>query len=309
LHFNTEEMRQILTSASSGTKIAYMFLLLLVGLLAAGVLLTVFARIPALGMGGTAMIYLSSTLQAILAFALPAYLVTAWTHPKPIHYLKIEKSRRMGQKMIFGLLAFLLSYFFVSFLTQWNKGIELPESMHAVERWMRSLEDAALETTDRLLSGESMGSLVLNLVIVAALAAVSEELFFRGALQQFMQEKFHNGHAAVWLSALVFSAVHFQFYGFFPRMALGALLGYLFLYTHNLWIPILVHFINNATVIILAYFRGGTEWMSSMENRQITLPFIMAAMVSAGVTVLLFRVYTKESSGNASQPANTYPLK
>ena len=166
--------------------------------------------------------------------------------------------------------------------------------MQGVEQWMRSLEDQAMDTTMLLLTGDSLVHLLMNLLVVAGwplLGRVSS-----GGTQQFLQEKYRNGHAAVWISALIFSVVHFQFYGFFPRLVLGALLGYLFLYTRNLWIPILVHFINNASVIVLHYFWGESEWMLALEEVELTVPFVTIAVLSAAFTILLFRNYSKRKA-------------
>jgi hypothetical protein len=234
-------------------------------------------------------------LQSIFAIALPAYLAVALTDARPVRYLKIGNNGRMMRKIVFAVMIFCVSYLFASFLAQWNSGMELPESMSGMEQMMRSMEDAAMETTELLLSGSTPGALILNLVIVAGLAAASAELFFRGALQQFLLEKFRNGHTAVWLTALIFSMVHFQFYGFLPRLVLGALLGYLFFYTQNLWIPVIFHFINNATVIVLHYFWGDSEWFSRLDEMPVTFPYLVAAIVSALLTLLLFRIYVKRN--------------
>src|SRR5699024_1154951 len=144
---------------------------------------------------------------------------------KPLQYLKIRSESDINKKILFSVLIFIFSYIFASFLSVWNEGIILPEWLDEVEKVMRTMEDAALETTKLLLSGRTTFSLILNIIVIAGLAAISEELFFRGALQQFIQEKFKNGHLSVWLVALIFSVVHFQFYGFFPRLFLGAILG------------------------------------------------------------------------------------
>jgi len=297
LQFNTEEMRQVLTAATPGTKIAYLFLFLLIGLIMTGMLITFILMIPGLSNGGELVsIYVGSAIQSVFAVALPAFVVAALTHPAPMHYLKIEKSSKMREKIFFALLLFLFSYLFASFLAQWNRGIVLPQSMSGIEQTIRSMEDAALETTDHLLSVDTIGGLLLNLLIVAGFAALAEELFFRGALQQFLQEKFRNGHAAVWVSALIFSMVHFQFYGFLPRLFLGALLGYLFLYTENLWIPILFHFINNATVLVMNYLWRDAGWFNRLEEMPITLPFIAGAVASALLTFLLFLTYNKRTT-------------
>jgi len=265
--------------------------------MATAVLIRFVLMIPALSNGDMVVsIYVSSVLQSVLAIALPAFLVTAMTHPSPLQYLKIEKSRKMTEDVFFALLLFLVSFLFASFLSQWNRGLVLPQSMSGVEEVMRSMEDAALETTHLLLSVDTIGGLLLNLVIVAGLAAVSEELFFRGALQQFMLEKFRSRHAAVWVASLIFSLVHFQFYGFLPRLFLGALLGYLFLYTGNLWIPIFFHFINNATVLVMNYLWRDAGWFRNLNDLSITLPFVAGALVSALLTFLLFSKFYKKRS-------------
>jgi len=281
---------------SPGIQIVYLFLLLLAGLFVAGLLLVLLAFVPGMENGGRATLYLGTTLQAVVAFMLPAYLVIRMSAPAPLEYLKLKGEPEIRQKLAFGVFVFIVSYASVSFLNQWNKGVSLPGALHQVEEWMRSLEDAAMETTHLLLSGGTTLHLILNLLIVAGLAALSEEIFFRGALQQFLGEKFRSGHAAVWIAALLFSMIHFQFYGFFPRLALGALLGYLFLYTGNLWVPIVVHFINNATVIVLSHFWGDTEWMKSLEESELTVPFAVMAAASVAFTILLFRNYRKRNA-------------
>ncbi len=288
-------MRQILTSASPSTKIAFLFLFLLFGLISAGVLIRFILMIPALSSGGELVsIYVGSAMQSVIAIALPVFLVTSLTHPSPLNYLKIEKSEKMSEKVLFSLLLFLVSFVFASFLSQWNRGLVLPQSMHTIEQFMRTMEDAAMETTNLLLSVDTIGGLLLNLLIVAGFAAVSEELFFRGALQQFLMEKVRSRHATVWVTSLIFSLVHFQFYGFLPRLFLGALLGYLFLYTGNLWIPILFHFINNATVLMMNYFWRDAVWFKRLDDISITLPFIAGAVASGLLTFLLFSTYYKK---------------
>lgn len=289
-------MRHVLSTITPGYKIAWLFLFLLIGVVIADIVTRFVLMIPGVGSGEeVTAIYVGSVMQSVLATALPAYLVASLTHTAPARYLKITGSRRMGEKMMFAVLAFIFSYFLASFLTQWNKTIELPAWMSEAEKVFRSMEDAALETTNLLLSGKTIGRLVLNLIIVAGFAAVSEEMFFRGALQQFIQDKFSNGHVAVWVTALVFSLVHFQFYGFVPRLLLGGLLGYLFLYTRNLWVPILFHFINNALIVVLYYFWGDSQWLQQMGEMPVNGRYAFVAGVSTLCTVLLFWAYRGKS--------------
>ncbi len=299
-------MRPLLISASPIFKIAYLFLFLLIGIFIAGIFAGLILMIPGINeYGEISGIYVNTIMQSVFAIALPAYLIVAWTNHKPVYYLKIINDGKLPSKMIFALLVFMVSYFFASFLAQLNKGMILPESMKNIEEMMRSMEDAALGTTDMLLSGKSLGSLIMNLVVVAGFAAISEELFFRGALQQFIYEKLKNDHVSIWLTALVFSLVHFQFYGFLPRLFLGAILGYLFNYTQNLWAPILFHFLNNATVIILNFFWSDREWYKNLEETSVTPVFTGIAIVSLVLTIALFWVYNNQTSKNIYNDTNS----
>lgn len=299
-------MRQLLISASPGFKIAYLFLFLIIGVFIAGIFTGLFLMIPGISDSGLIPgIYINIIMQSVFSIAIPAYLIVAWTNTKPSRYLKLNKDVKLYSKVIFAALVFLFSYLFATFLTQLNKEMVLPESLKGIEEMMRSMEDSALETTNLLLSGKTIGSLILNLTVVAGFAAISEELFFRGALQQFLKEKFKKGHVAVWLTAVVFSLVHFQFYGFLPRLFLGAVLGYLFLYTENLWTPILFHFLNNATVIILNYFWSDIEWYNIIEETPITTTFIGFAFISLTFTIILFWVYNKQKSNKIYNDTNS----
>ena len=291
-------MRQILKNASPKAKIFYLFLMPLAGLMIFAMVLAPVSAVFTEATQPLWYIHLSAILQAIFVFLLPAYFVIAHTTGKPAEYLKMRKSDAMARKLVFGLWMFVFSYVFVSFLNQWNKGISFPDWMQPLEQWMRTMEDSALETTDKLLSGKTIPQLIVNLLIIAGLTAIAEEVFFRGALQQFIKEWLKNPHAAVWLSALVFSAIHLQFYGFFPRLALGALLGYVFLYTHNLWTAIFVHFINNALVILAVFFWGDTDWMAQMDETPLTPAFAFTALVSLVATIVLLRNYKLRTLNN-----------
>lgn len=292
-------MRPIFRSTSPGFRITYLFVLLFIGVIVAGILVHLLQMIPGVGhAGGGSQVYMSSALQSVFAIALPAYLVIAFTEERPVHFLKINNDGKLVQKIIFAILIFCVSYPFASFLARWNSGMELPEWMSDIEAVMQSMENAAMETTELLLSGNTIDALILNLIIVAGMAAISEELFFRGALQQFLMEKFRNGHAAVWVTALLFSVVHFQFYGFLPRLVLGTLLGYLFLYSGNLWVPVVFHFVNNALVIILNFFWSNTGWFVRMEEQPVTFSYFIAALLSALVTFLLFWIYLRRTRKN-----------
>jgi len=141
----------------------------------------------------------------------------------------------------------------VSNLITWNEGLSLPDTFRSVESWMRMQEDNARALSDTFLADTSLSGLMLNLLIVAIMPALGEELLFRGVLQGLLVRWTRSGHVGVLLSALLFSALHLQFFGFFPRLFLGLVLGYAMLYSADLRIPILMHLGNNALITIIAW--------------------------------------------------------
>ena len=115
---------------------------------------------------------------------------------------------------------------------------------------MRNKEDLAKHFTQIILSGEGLYTLLANLVVVAAAAGLTEEFLFRGALQRILGKCTTNPHIIIWLTAILFSTFHLQFYGFVPRMVLGAYLGYLLYWSKSIWLPVFAHFTNNAIAVI-----------------------------------------------------------
>ncbi|KYG83276.1 CPBP family intramembrane glutamic endopeptidase [Roseivirga echinicomitans] len=151
---------------------------------------------------------------------------------------------------VFVTIAFVLVN---GFIIEWNENIQLPEFMAGFERLARQMEDSMKETTEMFTTFDSFGTFLLAFVVVAILPGIGEELLFRGLLQNSLHRWSKNAHLAIWVSAFIFSAIHMQFYGLFPRMVLGALFGYLYLWSGNLWYPIIAHITNNGFALIVAY--------------------------------------------------------
>jgi uncharacterized protein len=125
--------------------------------------------------------------------------------------------------------------------------------MSSVEIWMQDSEKQANQVTEAFLSTSSLITVFSNIVMIAILPALGEELLFRGIVQQLIKKIAGNAHAAIWISAAIFSALHMQFFGFLPRMVLGAMFGYMLEWSGTLWLPIIAHFVNNATAVIAYY--------------------------------------------------------
>ena len=133
---------------------------------------------------------------------------------------------------------------------EWNAELKLPEAFSGVEEWATNMEDSLKELTEFLTRFDSMGYFMMAIVVVAVIPGIGEELLFRGLLQNILVRMFKNTHVAIWVAAIFFSAVHFQFYGFLPRLLLGALFGYLYVWTGNLLVPIVAHFLTIAASLL-----------------------------------------------------------
>ena len=284
-------MQKILEYSSQRTRIIYLLLFSLMGsFVASGILFMAGTSLPSFE--NSIWYYrLSIVLQDIFVVFLPAYTICRWITDNPLQMIGLKKSGKLPQGLFYGLLIFLISYPAIAVIGRWNEQIVLPDSLKVIEDWMRQMEDAAKQVTDLFLSGETIFDLFLNLLIIAAAAAFVEEIFFRGALQQFIEKWLHNGHAAVWIGAFIFSAIHLQFYGFIPRLIMGAVLGYLFLYSRNLWIPILYHFVNNAAVVVVTYFWGESNFLEQMEDKPLTWMSLVVMTSSGLLTYFLFLRY------------------
>jgi membrane protease YdiL (CAAX protease family) len=148
-------------------------------------------------------------------------------------------------------------------------GINLLASLNALipmPQWANDLEQKALEITKALLTTKYLCVYLANIFVIAVLPALGEELFFRGVLQPFATKLVRNSFWGIFITAFIFSAIHFQFQGFIPRLALGVMFGYLYLWSGSLWVPIAAHFVNNASATTIFYLIGQSKLPANTEN-------------------------------------------
>jgi uncharacterized protein len=185
-------------------------------------------------------------LNHLFSFILPAIGTVIFVYKnREIKYLRLTKLPNFTTvQLAFLLLIFSVPLVQYSYLI--NKMLPLPQ-------WMRGMEQDTSRMLEAILKKDYWYEAVLNVLLIGVIPAIGEELVFRGILQQQLEKLLKNEHLTVWVSAAIFSAIHMQFEGFFARMILGALLGYLFVWTRNLWIPMIVHLLNNSLQIIALY--------------------------------------------------------
>lgn len=241
-------IKEILQKTSGWTQLFVLFFFFFFGQLLALAIVQGFLHIDiSQGLNNLSLneIWRAQGIAAVLSFLTPALICTSLFHNKEEDFLK---TKHVSNSIVVGLA--IVSIFavqpFITLISAWNQQINLPEQYKEIE------ENAELLMRKLILADTSLRTLSFNLLIIALFPAICEEFFFRGFMQQTIQKMTRNNpHLAIWITAFIFSFIHFQFYGFFPRILLGALLGYAFWYSRSIWIVILIHFLNNASAILL----------------------------------------------------------
>lgn len=224
-------------------------------------------------------------LSATGIFLLPA-LATAWfcsTNPKD--YLSIRPLPKAAIWILTFISMFLLSPT-ISLIGALNQQMTLPDWMAPLEEWMRRQENLAQQVTEIFLQNSSLPTLIANLIVIAVTAGITEEFFFRGALQRILEKWTPNHHLVIWVAAILFSTFHLQFFGFIPRLLLGAYFGYLLYWGKNIWIPVFAHFVNNAFAVI---GMSDSEWKENeFVSGEIPTDHLMQFTLIATLTFILF---------------------
>jgi uncharacterized protein len=187
------------------------------------------------------------------------------------------------------------------FFIDWNKNMNFPDFMSGIENWAMAKEKSLEELTLFLTNLTGIPELLLGIIVFALLPGIGEEYLFRGILQKFFEKKYQNLHVAIWLSAIIFSAIHFQFYGFVPRVLLGALFGYLYAWSGNLVVPIIAHFTNNATTVILIYLKNNNIITMDLDSTD-SLPWYVI-LVSTLFLVFLIKLSFNQKKSNKFENA------
>ena len=241
-------------------------------------------------------IRITQTLTTIGTFLVPALLFAYCYNRQWFDYN--AANRRPKQAMVNMVLILSITLLpVVAVLASFNEYIMPQEG--AVAEFMRDLEEAANHILELVTTQRSSWDLIANLLVFAVLAGICEEFFFQGSLQPLLTNWTRNPHLGILLTALIFSALHFQVYGFIPRFLLGVYLGYLFYWSRSLWLPILAHVLHNALSILVDYtLQGRGIDTNSMQFTDIrgSLPMAAAcALVSAMAIVYVWRIYRDET--------------
>ncbi len=287
----------------------YMNLLLLIGLviaglIASGIITVVITLIYTHGNPET-----MSSLTGVMSYGMDVRLLKIiqlinhlfmFVAPALVFWFLLKRKEAWGyigivQGVNFKLFILCILMFVFSMpLLEWtvaiNEKMVLPQALSGMEQWMKRTEAEAAVITEAFLNTSTYKGLLFNLLVMALIPAFGEELIFRASVQKMLVQWFKKPHLAVIVTAVFFSAVHLQFYGFLPRVLLGLLLGYVYFYTKNLWYPIILHFINNAFTVSIYFLAGrgliNTEALEVQMSGSIVL--LIASALLFAIALLMF---------------------
>jgi len=231
-------------------------------------------------------------LTSIGLFMAPA-IALAWTEGKKIaEFYNFQKPTLLLLLAVFVLMA--VSSPITELTGLWNQKMTLPGIFKPLENWMRDKENETMRMTIELLTVRKQWDFIVNMLMIAVLPASAEELMFRGGIQRAITRMSGNPHVAIWVSAIIFSAIHVQFFGFLPRMLLGALFGYIYFWTKSLWYTMFAHFLNNGYAVCLAlYLQKHNLPLDSADN---TSNFSWIGYTISGLLTIFALYYLRQQT-------------
>jgi uncharacterized protein len=292
-------------------KILFVILVIFISLFVSSVLSLVLA-IPIFNVGMTdilnAISYPSAenlylvkyfqVVQTVFVFVIPA-VFAAWIFSyDTFTYLKAKKAPS-PISLLLVLILMIVTIPFLNAVTEFNSRLDLPDSMGKLEEFIVNLEESGIRLTELFITMHNFRELAFNLFMIAILPAIGEEFLFRGVLQKLFTEWTKNMHVGIFIGAFVFSFFHLQFFGFLPRLVLGLYLGYLYIWSGTIWLPVAGHFINNALIVIYYYFSGEPSGETYLEKIGAEQGSYYIAAISLVLTLLIFFLINKSKPREA----------
>lgn len=186
------------------------------------------------GMAGLAM-------TQIMIISLPllfAYYIKS-------NFKKVFNLKLPTIKQIFGAISLWIgTYTIVMLITQLLLYL-FPQSMEVVEGLNEALfiED----------------SLLLNILIVACMPAVCEEIFFRGFLLSAFRNNKKSYKSAIIITGILFGFMHMDFIRMIPTGILGISFAYAVCKTNSIFIGMIMHFLNNGLAVLVSHYTANLE--------------------------------------------------
>lgn len=230
-------------------------------------------------------------ISAIVGLLLPAIVTAFVLNRKPARLLGF--SQRINWKQAGLVCAIMLTAMFaLGFFSYINNHIPISESL---KQQFDKMEAENIRQTEAILGLNNIQDYLISLFIIGFLPALCEEALFRGGLQNFLTRSTMKPWLSVIVVSILFSALHFSFYGFLPRLFLGIMLGALYHYSGSIWLSIIAHFFNNALVVTLVYQQkqNGKSIADAMDGGNSSWYGVLALPVVITLLILFKRIAAK----------------
>jgi uncharacterized protein len=235
---------------------------------------------------GVLALKINQAIVSIAIFIIPSYLFSKSINQNPLHFLQVD--RKTSWFNYFFIIVLIISTIPVSsWLMEFNQNLHFPDSLKDIEKYLRGDEGLNKLEMEAFVKANSVPMLLFNILIVAILPAITEEIFFRGCIQNFVKMCFHNVHVAIIFTSIIFSAIHGDYFGFLPRFLFGLVLGYAFAYSGSIWVSILGHFLNN-TITIIAYYLLSINPEIKFLKDDYSFPIYVTLIAAFGVITIIF---------------------
>lgn len=223
-------------------------------------------------------------------FILPILYI--YLFQKNLKQIFLIRKKRLGSFILISLVIFITSLPVISQLIVFNQQIQLPERFSNFIEVLLRMEEETQKALDLIVFYNNWYEIIPILFVIAVLAGIGEELLFRGVIQNELFSIYKNPHVAIWVSAALFSFVHFQFHGFLPRMVLGGLFGYLYYWSGSLLIPIIIHFVNNALTFTLINYERNQD--KTLVDTSVSLEITVASTIICIILIIAcYRLFLK----------------
>ena len=222
----------------------------------------------------------------IFTFVLPPILYAMLINENPKESLGIK-----NVSYHWFIIGFIMMYAILplnNVFAEWNAGLKLPESMSRIEELIKEMYESSAVVLEKLVNVNTFGGFVINLIMIAGLAALGEELLFRSIIQTSLIKTCKNAHVGIIIASAIFSFIHFDFYAFIPRLVLGMLLGYMFYYSRSIWVSMFMHFVNNATAVVIYYLNN--IGVTNVDVETFGQTQLLPLLISIALMIILFRL-------------------
>jgi len=236
------------------------------------------------------------TMQSIGLFILPPFILGYLFYGNTKEYLHLNKPIKSSLVLLIIALMFFAGPF-INLIGELNNNMVFPDWLAGIEDWMKDAEENAAKITEAFVNVQTIPALAFNVFMIAFLPAIGEELLFRGVIQRIFTNMTRNHHWGIWISAFLFSALHMQFYGFVPRVLLGAIFGYMLVWSGSMWLPILSHFLNNAIAVVGMFLIHNNYISPEFEEFGSKSDTYYGAALSLVIVLIIMRTIKTQNAG------------